>query len=468
MDLHDALAELGVARGASQDEIRKAYLRLLKTRKPEIDPEGFMRLREAYDLAKRLGSLSFVEFDDAHADALSDDAPPNFESAPGAPPEPSAPRELHVARRGAPKAARERKAPADGESDVRLPAPRIQHVRAQIFAPQVFRDDWPLPGAPLDAWIARIGAAEAADRLTTALDGATTSAVSLPFAPTLPIDAALAFFVEQQKPLATRVVDQFGTWLKTTGGELRIARGPSGVIWNVARELDAIAPEVSSGVLAALARAARIGAPGSALEPLRQCVADDRHAIDTAAAVISRSAPTLQSLFGTLFDSVRGVRASASPQRGSSKNGWWGAWLAAMMFSALARNFTGSDPGAGSSAPPPTTPAIIEPSGPPLPRNSPFLAESGDYHAAINAIVADTQSTGGTEVVREALQLEDAIGLGQCVQVREHRAALQRALDAFRVSSAWRHRGDLHGVDAAIERRCQSGHVVPTGDGSAP
>src|SRR4051812_30928283 len=49
----EALSELGIDRDASQDHARRAYLKLLKTRKPEADPEGFMRLREAFDLVKR-------------------------------------------------------------------------------------------------------------------------------------------------------------------------------------------------------------------------------------------------------------------------------------------------------------------------------------------------------------------------------------------------------------------------------
>ena len=41
----------GVEAGATQDQIRRAYARGLKTRKPEVDPEGFRRLREAYEIA---------------------------------------------------------------------------------------------------------------------------------------------------------------------------------------------------------------------------------------------------------------------------------------------------------------------------------------------------------------------------------------------------------------------------------
>jgi hypothetical protein len=57
MDFQEALRELDVEADPGGDVIRRAYLRKLKTRKPETDPEGFARLREAYEtvLARREG-----------------------------------------------------------------------------------------------------------------------------------------------------------------------------------------------------------------------------------------------------------------------------------------------------------------------------------------------------------------------------------------------------------------------------
>lgn len=49
MDFDDALRELGVDADPGDDTVRRAYLRQLKTRKPETDPQGFARLREAYE-----------------------------------------------------------------------------------------------------------------------------------------------------------------------------------------------------------------------------------------------------------------------------------------------------------------------------------------------------------------------------------------------------------------------------------
>jgi hypothetical protein len=46
MTLDEARRELGIDASATSDEARRAYLRGIKVRKPETDPDGFRRLRE--------------------------------------------------------------------------------------------------------------------------------------------------------------------------------------------------------------------------------------------------------------------------------------------------------------------------------------------------------------------------------------------------------------------------------------
>ncbi len=58
VNVREAWGELGLEPPCSADQIRRAYLRGLKSRNPESDREGFLRLREAYELLSNLGSAA--------------------------------------------------------------------------------------------------------------------------------------------------------------------------------------------------------------------------------------------------------------------------------------------------------------------------------------------------------------------------------------------------------------------------
>jgi hypothetical protein len=88
MTLDEARQELGIDASATSDEARRAYLRGIKIRKPETDPEGFRRLREAYELVS--GALSQSQ--------PAPEPPPNDEEEE----EPSALAELAARLRGIP------------------------------------------------------------------------------------------------------------------------------------------------------------------------------------------------------------------------------------------------------------------------------------------------------------------------------------------------------------------------------
>jgi hypothetical protein len=53
MTVAEALELLGLSEVGTADEIRRAYLKGVRRCKPEKDPEGFLRLREAYELVSR-------------------------------------------------------------------------------------------------------------------------------------------------------------------------------------------------------------------------------------------------------------------------------------------------------------------------------------------------------------------------------------------------------------------------------
>ena len=52
LSFDDALLELGVDAKATAEEVRRAYLRLVKTHSPERDPMGFRRARTDYEVAR--------------------------------------------------------------------------------------------------------------------------------------------------------------------------------------------------------------------------------------------------------------------------------------------------------------------------------------------------------------------------------------------------------------------------------
>ena len=59
----EARSILGVDRESSKDAVRRAYLALTKKHKPDRDPEGFRRVREAFERLDRGADARPVAFD---------------------------------------------------------------------------------------------------------------------------------------------------------------------------------------------------------------------------------------------------------------------------------------------------------------------------------------------------------------------------------------------------------------------
>lgn len=71
VDLDEARTLLRVDAQADQKAVKRAYLRAVKRHKPERDPEGFQRVREAFDVAKRFAPMMAVPSTDQGAAASS-------------------------------------------------------------------------------------------------------------------------------------------------------------------------------------------------------------------------------------------------------------------------------------------------------------------------------------------------------------------------------------------------------------
>jgi hypothetical protein len=76
----DIERELGIGPTSDKREIRRAYARRLKETHPEDDPEGFQRLREAYEIA--LQQSGWIAEDEAEEDAHADESEQAVEPKP--------------------------------------------------------------------------------------------------------------------------------------------------------------------------------------------------------------------------------------------------------------------------------------------------------------------------------------------------------------------------------------------------
>lgn len=75
---------LGLAPGSSVAEVKKAYARLLRQHRPDQDPVGFRRLRDAYEVAVRMAEHGVVWSNDEHepADDTDSDSSPAPDASP--------------------------------------------------------------------------------------------------------------------------------------------------------------------------------------------------------------------------------------------------------------------------------------------------------------------------------------------------------------------------------------------------
>lgn len=77
----EALSELGLEQVVEPDVVRRAYLRTIKTRKPETDPEGFRRARDAYELLREAPPFVMPQ----RAPSVEPEEPPVLEEGAPAP-----------------------------------------------------------------------------------------------------------------------------------------------------------------------------------------------------------------------------------------------------------------------------------------------------------------------------------------------------------------------------------------------
>jgi hypothetical protein len=247
----DALAELGVTRTTPPDEARRAYLRELKKRKPEVDPAGFQRLREAYEVVRAVLAVRDAAPEPAATEAHEPiDAAVIAASAASPPAETPAPD---------PDAARLAEVERLVETKHRKAAVKLlaEHYLSAVARPAAAV---PYPGITIDLL------------LLAQEKGWTSAAASL--------EAA------------------FASWLQSVGQEVRVL-GSAAPKWAIARELGAWPDGVPAEVRTALAQAGQTGAIDRALVTLREIGQTNPRLAKQTATLLRRTGRPLSTKLAT-------------------------------------------------------------------------------------------------------------------------------------------------------------------------
>jgi hypothetical protein len=347
--LDEALSELGLDRDAGADQARRAYLRLLKVRKPETDPQGFMRLREAYELAKgRLEARDamFRALGGPFEPVIARPAPPPevFEPPPKArepappahpveeplppveepepprleePEAPAAPPEAPPARAEEPEvppAAIAEEEPAARAEEQEEPSPGEQEQGEEEHAeeeqdeeeqdeeereePDEEEEQEPDEEAPRVEKRPTLVAMEMAEVFDEAAKNVTG-----PTPPVLPaLDLLVTLHAEDEGGIAGMLHASVANWLRTSGQEARVLRGDAAARWSLLRELHALPATFPGRVRGAIGRAMAAGDVGAAKAELAVFQRRERGLARAAAGTLRAKAPLLAAALAQTLD----------------------------------------------------------------------------------------------------------------------------------------------------------------------
>jgi hypothetical protein len=409
--LEEAFAELGTERGATPDEVRRAYLRLVKKRKPESDPDGFRRLREAYELLRHIGQAGAGVWVRTGAGAVI--RVPAPETRP-----PSRPPQAEAAPAPDP-------VPVEVDATPNLVAQSVRLVAQDKLV-------------------------EAAETLMRLYDAARVDTTIATPHPGLTVDLLLRLHERDAVETAAALQDGFKRWLDTTGDEVHLVREALAARWAVCVELSRLPRTLSPEVRAVMARTALTGNFDAALRQLHDLRA-------TNAFKARADADLLRARPGGL--GVQLANALARPVRQETKRSSVRPWaiIAPILFalSGLGRTMSCS-----SSSTPEDVPAAV----------SQFQTESirlrqhlVPVRDAAKSLAEDAAAPDGGEngVAVIAQQLVVALDSADCP------SALRRAGDLVSYTpheSAFRSR--IESLARVVYRTCGGG--LPPGLGAAP
>jgi len=342
--LDEALAELEIDRAAGTDGARRAYLRLLKTRKPETDPAGFMRLREAYELVK--ADLVFWE---PSLPAEMELSIPRFKAAPE--PEPAEvlveePRRDEIADMG--RLSRGRGVASEDEHEHEDERDDEHEHEDEDEDEDEEEDEDEDKDADKDEVVDPRGIDElmraGAYMEAAAAMGSLFQAASKHLFETPPVREALRMMLTLHSKgaveAASTLQKSFASWLAASGQEARVLRGELTVLWTLVRELSGLSSSLPDPVRSAIARAALSGDLAHAKGDLASFRIQRRSAAFSAGGMLRRGAPTIAAALADTLDPPPPVVPSTPHNGGTSGRGAMaGGWVIIAVLIGLVRIF---------------------------------------------------------------------------------------------------------------------------------
>lgn len=338
MTLDEALNELGIDYDADAERARRAYLRLLKKRKPEVDRDGFMRLREAYELAKPyfeevdLGRIVDAAMDaeaarpDGGRDVIRLETPAGVvfihRAAPVGPDEPLSPDEPSL----------EKDEPfvedtlATFEPPIESAEPADDAFAAEPVEP-ITKVPETEPAEPSIDELMAAGKFKKAARLMGNQYREAVQQGTMDADVPSPHEAVLLLLRLHEKnhfESARTLEKEFAEWLASTGSPVRLMAGTVGVMWLMARELSALSNKFPKELRESIATAVIEEKLDIAQRRAGWFQMTHVDRARDAALDLHAHAPTLAKL---LSDALSQPEPRAAPER-SRLSGIWGIGIA--------------------------------------------------------------------------------------------------------------------------------------------
>lgn len=378
MTVEEALAELGLTPPLDPERLRRTYLRTLKTRKPEVDPDGFRRLREAYELLREQAAFEAMIAAYAEAEDDATEAPSGERAAAEPPPGDAARAETRPDEEPAPALVEIVAAPVDPTAGRSVAA--LVEAEDLVAAAELSRErlDFALahPGTPI------------------LIEGATT------------LQLILRLHEEGEARRARAITRKLRRWLETSGSEARLLGAPDAALFALERDMAELPAGFPDPVLRAFARAIREGDRRPAMAAIARVRRQESEgAAEAIRLMLLDYAPALHQAYADAF---------AAPARERFGPSFAIPWLAMIvvlpMLFRMCSFATKEDP----PAPPAARPTVTLPYGA---NGSSALLISGPVAAAVAPalhISYTATELKAPEVAEQARALAATLGTAQC------------------------------------------------------